>query len=68
MKLILTYITTAILKFFTGRRDLVKKIKLKAKNKQLERENAILDKQNSNTITDVDAADKLFARLRKRRK
>jgi len=68
MKLLITSIVRAVLGFFLARRDLSKKIRLKAKNDQLSEENKILDMQNNNRIADVNAADSLFKRLSKRKK
>ena len=68
MKLLITSIVRAVLGWFSARRDLSKKIRLKAKNDQLESENKILDAQNTNRITDVDSADGMWKRITKRKK
>jgi len=60
MKRIIGYIVRAVLGWVSARRDFSKKIKLKAKNEQLEKENEILDRQNSNNITSVDNADRMW--------
>jgi len=64
MKLIIGYIIHAVLGWFSARRDHAKKIALKVRNKQLEKENEILDMQNTDDITDVSGARRLFALLR----
>jgi len=68
MKLIISIIIKAVLGKFLARRDLKKSIRLKAKNDQLEAENEIIDKQNQNHIDTVAKADRLFKRIRKRKK
>jgi len=67
MKAIIGMIIKAVLGKFLARLDLKKSIRLKAKNDQLGAENKILDKQNTNQITSVKKADKLWAKLRKRK-
>ena len=62
MKGFAAFIVKAILGWLSGRLDLKRSIRSKARNDQLEEENEILDKQNRNNITDVDSSDRMWSK------
>jgi len=61
---VLSFLFKSVLSFFMDRWDMKRQGVDAAKIEQLKKENAILEKQNNDDITDVDSARGLFRRLR----
>lgn len=60
MKGFAAFIVKAILGWFSGRLDLKRSIRSKARNDQLEAENEIIDKQNQNNIISTEKSDEMW--------